>query len=257
MSQGRFGINNSLRLPIYKITDGTTSSANSKSLTNYAYCYQPSSKFYLICFEDKSIVARISGDVKDQTKLEINALQRSYLRAPFNSEAGLASWDPPVLKYLICALKFQKDEKFTVDELEFKNYLQKSEIPMNVGLEYVYKSSKHRFIPVEADQFGGIVGESTQVIVEAIGSKIPPIKFESQGTKVDFNFSKLGIGGLKSELDTLFRRFFLMRMFSASTLSRLGMKPVKGVVMYGASHELKLMRDSARLWQDSDCSKYW
>eukprot|EP00850_Spirogloea_muscicola_P023191 SM000336S12814 [mRNA] locus=s336:30534:36053:+ [translate_table: standard] len=49
----------------------------------------------------------------------------------------------------------------------------------------------------------------------------------------EFNFEKLGIGGLDAQFGTIFRRAFASRVFPSHVLSRLGINHVKGMLLYG------------------------
>ncbi|GBG84791.1 hypothetical protein CBR_g39167 [Chara braunii] len=49
----------------------------------------------------------------------------------------------------------------------------------------------------------------------------------------EFNFQKLGIGGLDAEFHDIFRRAFASRVFPSHIISRLGIQHVKGMLLYG------------------------
>lgn len=49
----------------------------------------------------------------------------------------------------------------------------------------------------------------------------------------EFNFEKLGIGGLDSQFEQIFRRAFASRIFPPHMVERLGIQHVKGVLLYG------------------------
>eukprot|EP00890_Picochlorum_soloecismus_P000586 jgi/Picsp_1/1528/NSC_05006-R1_n-ethylmaleimide sensitive fusion protein len=49
----------------------------------------------------------------------------------------------------------------------------------------------------------------------------------------EFNFEKLGIGGLDAQFEKIFRRAFASRIFPPAMLDRLGIHHVKGVLLYG------------------------
>lgn len=51
--------------------------------------------------------------------------------------------------------------------------------------------------------------------------------------KPDFNFEKMGIGGLDKEFSDIFRRAFASRVFPVSAISKLGIQHVKGMLLYG------------------------
>ena len=49
----------------------------------------------------------------------------------------------------------------------------------------------------------------------------------------DFNFEKLGIGGLDAQFEQIFRRAFASRVFPPAVVARLGIKHVRGVLLFG------------------------
>lgn len=51
--------------------------------------------------------------------------------------------------------------------------------------------------------------------------------------KPDFDFSKLGIGGLDKEFNDIFRRAFASRLFPTDVIAQLGIKHVRGMLLYG------------------------
>lgn len=51
--------------------------------------------------------------------------------------------------------------------------------------------------------------------------------------KADFNFEKMGIGGLDKEFSDIFRRAFASRVFPVDVIKKLGIQHVKGMLLYG------------------------
>ena len=49
----------------------------------------------------------------------------------------------------------------------------------------------------------------------------------------DWDFSKMGIGGLDDQFNTIFRRAFASRVFPPEIIEQLGCKHVKGVLLFG------------------------
>lgn len=49
----------------------------------------------------------------------------------------------------------------------------------------------------------------------------------------EFNFQKLGIGGLDAEFGDIFRRAFASRVFPPHVISKLGIPHVKGILLFG------------------------
>mmetsp|Transcript_12649 Transcript_12649/g.22783 ORF Transcript_12649/g.22783 Transcript_12649/m.22783 type:complete len:785 (-) Transcript_12649:37-2391(-) len=51
--------------------------------------------------------------------------------------------------------------------------------------------------------------------------------------RADFEFEKLGIGGLDNEFSQIFRRAFASRVFPPAVINQLGISHVKGMLLYG------------------------
>lgn len=49
----------------------------------------------------------------------------------------------------------------------------------------------------------------------------------------DWDFSKMGIGGLDTQFNAIFRRAFASRVFPPEIMEQLGCKHVKGILLYG------------------------
>lgn len=49
----------------------------------------------------------------------------------------------------------------------------------------------------------------------------------------DWDFNKMGIGGLDTEFNAIFRRAFASRVFSPEIIEQIGCKHVKGILLYG------------------------
>ncbi|CAK4865826.1 unnamed protein product [Aphanomyces euteiches] len=73
-------------------------------------------------------------------------------------------------------------------------------------------------------------------------AKDAPVKLVNQGStagggnrifKQGFDFSKLGIGGLDKEFTDIFRRAFASRVFPPSIIEKMGIKHVRGMLLFG------------------------
>lgn len=49
----------------------------------------------------------------------------------------------------------------------------------------------------------------------------------------DWDFTKIGIGGLDKEFNTIFRRAFASRVFPPEIIQQLDMKHVRGILLFG------------------------
>ncbi|XP_050532726.1 vesicle-fusing ATPase 1-like [Daktulosphaira vitifoliae] len=82
---------------------------------------------------------------------------------------------------------------------------------------------------------------SNTVVQFVVNSNVPIMlvgKAKSQLARVsiinpDFDFNEMGIGGLDSEFNAIFRRAFASRVFPAEIIQKLGCKHVKGILLYG------------------------
>lgn len=100
------------------------------------------------------------------------------------------------------------------------------------------KDKKNKKDKKEASVSCGMLTESTIITLErATGSTLKLIGEDGvQATaifKPNFDFSQLGIGGLHEQFDLIFRRAFEPRVIPASVLQKLGVNPVKGILLYG------------------------
>ena len=55
----------------------------------------------------------------------------------------------------------------------------------------------------------------------------------------DWDFKKMGIGGLDKEFSDIFRRAFASRVFPAEFVEQIGAKHVKGILLYGPPGRLE------------------
>ncbi|GJP83692.1 hypothetical protein CLOP_g13819 [Closterium sp. NIES-67] len=87
----------------------------------------------------------------------------------------------------------------------------------------------------------GLLVKQTGIIYEAAASSgIKIVNQKTGGGKAaalfkqkDFNFEKLGIGGLDAQFADIFRRAFASRVFPPHIISRLGITHVKGMLLHG------------------------
>ncbi|GCB75979.1 hypothetical protein scyTo_0020964 [Scyliorhinus torazame] len=86
----------------------------------------------------------------------------------------------------------------------------------------------------------GLSIANSQVIFEKSGSSSLTLIGKSktkQGRQSiinpDWNFEKMGIGGLDKEFSDIFRRAFASRVFPVDLVEQMGCKHVKGILLYG------------------------
>ena len=85
----------------------------------------------------------------------------------------------------------------------------------------------------------GLYEESTEFTFRAAATHLPQLTVKSDKVKQkeifkqNFNFEELGIGGLDTEFQEIFRRAFNSRRYPQSVLDKYGIKHVKGMLLYG------------------------
>jgi len=70
---------------------------------------------------------------------------------------------------------------------------------------------------------------------KAVGAALE-ITGSSSGNQIvspDFNFEELGIGGLDTQFQAIFRRAFASRIFPPQLVNKLGIKHVRGILLFG------------------------
>ncbi|KAJ0407669.1 hypothetical protein ATCC90586_001851 [Pythium insidiosum] len=77
-------------------------------------------------------------------------------------------------------------------------------------------------------------------IINFTKAKDAPVRLTNQSSgqsrsvfKPDFDFTKLGIGGLDKEFNDIFRRAFASRLFPIDVIAKLGINHVRGMLLYG------------------------
>lgn len=89
--------------------------------------------------------------------------------------------------------------------------------------------SKGQLVPGTLCMFEVQPASGLQIVGQAGPSYAPPKLFKDK----EFNFEKLGIGGLDNQFEQIFRRAFASRVFPPAVVEKLGIHHVKGVLLYG------------------------
>jgi vesicle-fusing ATPase len=84
----------------------------------------------------------------------------------------------------------------------------------------------------------GTLLTTTHIVMEAEETKM--FKLEKDTSKAqsrlfspNFQFADMGIGGLDREFNSIFRRAFASRLFPAEVIEQMGIKHVRGMLLYG------------------------
>jgi hypothetical protein len=132
-------------------------------------------------------------------------------------------------------------------------------LPISLYDHWTYMSCLHGCVPLQGTNFslkvsGIMVADPTAEQLSVHRAALAPDSayvFETRhgsGVKVigqrsvmttqlfkhkEFNFEMLGIGGLDDQFEQIFRRAFASRVFPPSVVERLGIRHVRGVLLYG------------------------
>ena len=113
-----------------------------------------------------------------------------------------------------------------VDQLELKKKKSSSGTPKPTDLGQLQPgATQMTFSRAEGCQSLQLTGE--QHLAEGAGGSAPNIFLN------DFDFEKLGIGGLDAEFNQIFRRAFASRIWPPQIIKQMGINHVRGMLLYG------------------------
>lgn len=99
---------------------------------------------------------------------------------------------------------------------------------IQAGKESKYKIRSGVLLPNSAVIFNKMEGSTVKLTGKSKG------KMERQSIiNPDWDFSKMGIGGLDEEFNAIFRRAFASRVFPPEIMEQLGCSHVKGILLHG------------------------
>jgi vesicle-fusing ATPase len=127
---------------------------------------------------------------------------------------------------------FQIEQKILVDFQGTNLQLRVIEVEVG-GLEDVLKGELK---PNKGAQRGILMKQSSIQFVKAQGCTLRLVGDSGTRSPIirpDWNFEAMGIGGLDKEFSDIFRRAFASRVFPQSVVSKLGIKHVKGLLLFG------------------------
>jgi vesicle-fusing ATPase len=192
----------------------------------------------------------------------LNAVQRRITRVSSGDRAPARAFAPPLLGFQAAAATVDLDfvskkavrgPDVELDAPELQAHLQSRFAGQvwTVGQEVTFEHQGTNYLLrvgslVAADPSaedlavhrGLLLGESAFVFETRHGSGLKVAGQRSvMATQLfkhkEFNFERLGIGGLDAQFEQIFRRAFASRIFPPSVLQRLGIHHVKGVLLYG------------------------
>merc|ERR1711871_1568617 len=93
-------------------------------------------------------------------------------------------------------------------------------------------------LETKRSSMGQLFASSAVTCAKAQGSTMKLINTASSSAKVtifrpNFSFEAMGIGGLDKEFQDIFRRAFASRVFPGHVTAKMGIKHVRGMLLYG------------------------
>ncbi|KAK3229212.1 hypothetical protein Dsin_001093 [Dipteronia sinensis] len=236
------------------------------AFTNLGYCSPsdlpnfriPNSNLFLASAAGDSFVLSLASHPSVTSgNIGLNSIQRRQARVSSGDNVSLNRFIPPEnfnLALLTLELEFVKKgtKNEQVDAVLLANQLRKRFLNqvMTVGQKVIFEYHGNNYIftvnraSVEDDEKSnalerGMISNDTYFVFEA--SNASGIKIVNQREAAssnifrhkEFNLQSLGIGGLSAEFADIFRRAFASRVFPPHVTSKLGIKHVKGMLLFG------------------------
>ncbi|EKE39654.1 hypothetical protein ENUP19_0080G0104 [Entamoeba nuttalli] len=208
---------------------------------------------------DNFVYTATSLDIVEQGKLYLSKVQRTDLNLGLNEQVKITKFEPNQTQRCTSYLRidigfFNRPTQIEIDAEDIrkliKNDFNKQMVTQNQSLILTVKGVPFllKFVEIQ------LVGAKGEIIENAdrglIHEKIMNIDISklgrdgglltinggmTQGTLFTKNFNPegMGVGGLDKEFTDILRRAFMSRMFPSETIKKLGIKHVKGILLYG------------------------
>lgn len=227
-------------------------------LTNCVYMNNHITDYIQINGEQTGIFKVMKDQSLDKNTIYLNDFQQVYIKTPFDSFVTIKNIFKATQIKEIDKIKFtafnSACEEFKLDVNKVSELIRnillnipinhKQEFPIDIITVIVGK------LPLSFSNFNYVIGPNTIIDVSTVGFEnsndkpVLPIDFskiilnnESKSNEIfkgKFDFMNLGIGGLDAQFDTIFRRAFASRSIPKNILSELGIKHIRGMLLYGA-----------------------
>lgn len=237
----------------------------SLAYNNYAFCHPKQISAFDHGFALVSAPSGISAvfTVQAHQALEegtfaLNLIQRKFLKVSQRDPLKVSSFRPPDVGFKLVVLTFEVDfarargKAEELDAIALGKQIQKmfGNQVFTVGQSLLFEfmgthytlSVSQTALDEKADPEAatrGMLVKTTSFFFESTPTS--GIKFANQRggassnlfKQREFNFQKLGIGGLDAEFQDIFRRAFASRVFPVHVIRKLGINPVKGLLLWG------------------------
>ncbi|KNA25638.1 hypothetical protein SOVF_004730 [Spinacia oleracea] len=233
--------------------------------TNFVFCSvadlrrlaTPGSRLIFAFVGDSWVLSVGSHDDIPNGSIGLNSVQRKYLRVSIGDSISVRRFVPPqnftlaVLTLELDYLSRAKAREEQVDAIVVTQLIKRRLVDqvLTVGQRVTFEFLGNNFLftvnqavvegQEKSDSERGILSGDTYIIFEAAGGSGIKIinQRESASSNLfkqkEFNLKELGIGGLGAEFADIFRRAFASRVFPPHVTSKLGIKHVKGMLLFG------------------------
>ncbi|ELP93826.1 vesicle-fusing ATPase, putative [Entamoeba invadens IP1] len=208
---------------------------------------------------DKFVYTAHALDVVEEGKINLSKVQRTDLNLGIDEKVVIQKFDPNQTQRCTSYIKveigfFARPTQVSIEANTIRDILKKDFnkqiITRNQSLTLSLKNCNFLLRFAEINLIGpkgeiienadrGIIHEKIQTIdVCKIGNDGGLLTIEggmTQGTLFTKNFNPegMGVGGLDKEFTDILRRAFMSRMFPPETIKKLGIKHVRGILLYG------------------------
>ncbi|KAH9488107.1 hypothetical protein Btru_065387 [Bulinus truncatus] len=132
---------------------------------------------------------------------------------------------------------------FTLDEplvFKYDKKLYSATVRSIEVLDFTKVNAKNNMAGSPKNATLGFLTANSVIVFEKVEGSLLTFTGKSKGKTAqtsiinpDWDFTKLGIGGLDEEFSGIFRRAFASRVFPPEVIEQLGMKHVRGILLYG------------------------
>jgi vesicle-fusing ATPase len=180
----------------------------------------------------------------------LNSIQRKELKAAIGDEfpvallsngapdAAAATFEVDMLSKRAAAIEIDADELTVQVRKRMAGLIPTTEQSFLLDLfgdKLVLKTAS--LVTEKGSANRAMITEDSEIFVSKAPGTLLKLKGGDNRRKdvfrADFNFEKLGIGGLDKEFSDIFRRAFASRVFPPSVVQKLGISHVKGMLLYG------------------------
>ena len=176
----------------------------------------------------------------DRPTIYMNNIQRMYHKKAFNDIVVLNDYNFISIKLekIIFNVVIMEKNKKSINCTEIEKYIidNFNNIPFNNKQNIIIKINNCNIkLIVEDLENIGLIDKNTVIIFKSNDVQLENNKHEL-GKNIfnsELNLSTLGIGGLSNEFNEIFRKAFMTRTIKPELQEKMGIKHVKGMLLYG------------------------